>query len=78
MNARPPYGNLSWCEVPNLEAPYMLLLWNWAPQGQNKDGLLGPNSIVIVYMEPLGNCLFHKVLLTVKPTECVSALESYS
>ena len=25
------------------------------PQNHNKDGLLGPNSIMVVYMEPLGN-----------------------
>ena len=25
------------------------------PQHHNKDGLLGPNSITVVYMEPLGN-----------------------
>ena len=25
------------------------------PQNHNGDGLLGPNSIVVVYMDPLGN-----------------------
>ena len=24
------------------------------PQSQNGDGLLGPNSIIVVYMDPLG------------------------
>ena len=38
-----------------LEAPYTLLLWTSAAQTQNKHGLLGPNSIImVVYMEPLG------------------------
>ena len=25
------------------------------PQSHNGDGLLGPNSIIVVYMDPLGN-----------------------
>ena len=41
-----------------LEAPYTLLLWTSAAQTQNKDGLLGPNSIMVVYMEPLGYGVF--------------------
>ena len=36
------------------EGPYTLLLWNWAPKTIKEDGLLGPNSIVVVYMDPLG------------------------
>ena len=27
------------------------------PQNHNEDGLLGPNSIIVVYMDPLGNNL---------------------
>ena len=29
-----------------------------APQNHNKDGLLGPNSIVEVYVDPLGHRYF--------------------
>ena len=36
-----------------LEAPYTLPLWSTTPQNHNKDGLLGPNPTVAVYMEPL-------------------------
>ena len=25
------------------------------PQSRNRDGLLGPNSRIVVYMDPLGN-----------------------
>ena len=29
----------------------------FGPQNHNKDGLLGPNSIVLVYMDPLGTAV---------------------
>ena len=30
------------------------------PQNHNGDGLLGPNSIIVVYMDPLGYYLSRK------------------
>ena len=36
------------------EGQYILLLWNQAPRNHIADGLLGPNSIMVVYMHPLG------------------------
>ena len=39
-------------EIP--EGPYVLLLWNQVPKKQYREGLLGPNSIMVVYMDPLG------------------------
>ena len=32
---------------------YISLVWELGPQ--NTDGLLGPNSIIVVYMDPLGS-----------------------
>ena len=37
-----------------LEGPYTLPLWNYRPKNHNGDGLLGPDSIMVVYVDPLG------------------------
>ena len=37
-----------------LEGPYILLLWNEVPKNHYRDGLMGPNSIMAVCMDPLG------------------------
>ena len=41
-------------EVTNPAGPYTLLLWNQVPKTINEDGLLWPNSMIVVYMDPLG------------------------
>ena len=33
-----------------------------SPQNQNRDGLSGPNSIMVVYMEPLGFEVYSRII----------------
>ena len=41
--------------APYPEAPYIVPLWEIiGPYRLNKNSLLGPNSMVVLYMEPLG------------------------
>ena len=40
--------------IAKVEGPYTLLLWNWVPKDHPHYGFLGPNSIIVVYMDPLG------------------------
>ena len=51
--------------APRGSVQYILPLWNLVPQDHNKDGLLGPNSIMVVYEEPLGKYFGPKVLFKV-------------
>ena len=37
---------------------YILRLWNSVPQSHYEDGLLGPVSIVAVYIDPQGYGIF--------------------
>ena len=30
------------------------------PQNHNMDGLFGPNSIIVMYMDPLGSCCYSR------------------
>ena len=39
----------------NPEGPYILPIWNQVPTSHYRDGLSGPNSIMVVYMDPKGN-----------------------
>ena len=48
-----------WESITNQEGPYTLLIttiMELGPQSHYGDGLLGPNSIIVVYMDPLGYC----------------------
>ena len=50
-----------WESITNQEGPYTLLIttiMELGPQSHYGDGLLGPNSIIVVYMDPLGKCRF--------------------
>ena len=40
------------------EGPYHTTLMELGPQNHNGDGLLGANSIIVVYMDPLGLYVF--------------------
>ena len=44
------------------QGTYTLPLWNYSPQNHNRDGLLGPNSTMVVYIDPLGLCVLHEFL----------------
>ena len=37
----------------NLEGPYILPLWNPGPKRTSPSWFRGPNSIIVVYMDPL-------------------------
>ena len=40
-----------------LEGPYTLPLWGYVPKDHPDNGLRGPDSIIVVYMDPLGIAL---------------------
>ena len=42
--------------VQSPEGPYTLPSMELGPQNHNGDGLLGANSTIVVYMDPLGSC----------------------
>ena len=41
--------------VPSPEGPYIQLLRNQAPKYHSIEGVMGPNSLMVVYVDPLGS-----------------------
>ena len=50
--------------LPYPEGPTCTTIMELGPQNQNRDGLLGPNSIMVVNMDPLGYAEVTRALRT--------------
>ena len=45
--------SLLWC--PKIKGPQRVHIMEVGPQNHSRDGLMVPNSIMVVYKDPLGN-----------------------
>ena len=53
----PVTSHKEWCEtlLVNQRGSIYTTIMELGPKNHNGDGLLGPNSMMVVYMDPLGN-----------------------